>query len=71
MPVSGHGLAMGMFEATLYAKEVEASLAISVHMDNPIFLVGLNLLKCDFAGLEYRDFGSKRVCWSGEEYFRL
>lgn len=37
LPVTGHGLTMSAFEAALYAKEVEATLTIPVHMDNPAF----------------------------------
>lgn len=54
VPVSGHGLVMGTFEAALYAKEVEANLVIPVHMDNPRFPVDSGLLKGDFEGLNYR-----------------
>lgn len=54
VPVSGHGLVMGTFEAALYAKEVEASLVIPVHMDNPRFLVDKKALNGDFEGLNYK-----------------
>lgn len=37
IPVTGHGLTMSAFEAALYAKEVEATLTIPIHMDNPSF----------------------------------
>lgn len=36
-PVTGHGLTMSAFEASLYAKDVEAILTIPIHMDNPNF----------------------------------
>ena len=35
IPVTGHGLTMSAFEASLYAKEVESVLTIPIHMDNP------------------------------------
>jgi len=57
VPVSGHGLVMGTFEAALYAKEVEASLVIPVHMDNPRFPVDLDFLRGDFKDLNYRVLG--------------
>lgn len=37
MPVTGHGLTMSAFEASLYVKEVEAKTVILVHMDNPMY----------------------------------
>ncbi len=37
IPVTGHGLTMSAFEAALYAKEVDATLTIPIHMDNPAF----------------------------------
>ena len=37
IPVTGHGLTMSAFEASLYAKEVGATLTIPIHMDNPAF----------------------------------
>ena len=37
VPVTGHGLTMSAFEASLYAKEVEATLTLPIHMDNPKF----------------------------------
>lgn len=37
IPVTGHGLTMSAFEASLYAKEVGATLTIPIHMDNPSF----------------------------------
>ena len=37
IPVTGHGLTMSAFEASLYAKEVGAVLTLPIHMDNPAF----------------------------------
>lgn len=48
VPVSGHGLVMGPFEAALFAKETGASLVIPIHMDNPKFPTDLNELKNEF-----------------------
>lgn len=36
-PVTGYGLTMSAFEASLFAKEVGATLVIPIHMDNPAF----------------------------------
>lgn len=37
IPVTGYGLTMSAFEASLYSKEVGATLTIPIHMDNPAF----------------------------------
>lgn len=37
VPVTGYGLTMSAFEASLYSKEVGATLTIPIHMDNPTF----------------------------------
>lgn len=59
VPVSGRGLVMGTFEAALYAKEVEASLVIPVHMDNPKFPVNLDDINIDFKDLDYKILRTK------------
>lgn len=50
IPVSGHGLVMGPFEAALFAKETGAGLVIPFHMDNPKFPTDLDELKSEFEG---------------------
>lgn len=45
IPVTGHGLTMSAFEASLYAKEVGAVLTIPIHMDNPAFPPDYNFIK--------------------------
>jgi len=45
IPVTGHGLTMSAFEASLYAKEVGAMLTIPIHMDNPAFPPDFNFIK--------------------------
>lgn len=37
VPVTGYGLTMSAFEASLYSKEVGAILTLPIHMDNPAF----------------------------------
>lgn len=37
IPVTGHGLTMSAFEASLYSKEIGAILTLPIHMDNPAF----------------------------------
>ena len=48
VPVSGHGLVMGTYEAALFTKETEAKLVIPTHYDNPNFPVDLEELKSQF-----------------------
>ena len=45
IPVTGHGLTMSAFEASLYAKEVSAVLTIPIHMDNPAFPPDFDYIK--------------------------
>ena len=45
IPVTGHGLTMSAFEASLYAKEVGAILTIPIHMDNPAFPPDFDYIK--------------------------
>lgn len=45
IPVTGHGLTMSAFEASLYAKEVGATLTIPIHMDNPAFPPNFEFIK--------------------------
>ena len=45
IPVTGHGLTMSAFEASLYAKEIGAVLTIPIHMDNPAFPPDLDYIK--------------------------
>ena len=45
IPVTGHGLTMSAFEASLYAKEVGAILTIPIHMDNPAFPPDFDFIK--------------------------
>lgn len=48
IPVTGHGLTMSAFEAALYSKEIEATLTIPIHMDNPAFPPDLEYIKATF-----------------------
>lgn len=45
IPVTGYGLTMSAFEASLYAKEIGATLTIPVHMDNPKFPPNFDFIK--------------------------
>lgn len=45
VPVTGYGLTMSAFEASLYAKEVEATLTIPIHMDNPKYPPDFSYIK--------------------------
>ncbi len=55
VPVTGHGLTMSAFEASLYAKEVGAVLTIPIHMDNPMFPPDFDYIRemFDKVNLEY------------------
>nr|MCW1949578.1 hypothetical protein [Candidatus Shapirobacteria bacterium] len=44
LPVSGHGVVMGVFESAFFAKETGASLVLPIHMDNIVFPVNKNEL---------------------------
>lgn len=52
VPVTGHGLTMSAFEASLYAKEVGAVLTIPIHMDNPAFPPDFEYIKEMFNKVE-------------------
>ena len=45
VPVTGYGVTMSAFEASLYAKEVGANLTILTHMDNPAFPPDFKFIK--------------------------
>ena len=45
LPVCGHGIVMGAFEAALFAKDVEARLTIPIHYDNPLYPVDMTDLE--------------------------
>lgn len=45
VPVTGYGLTMSAFEASLYAKEVGAVLTIPIHMDNLAFPPNFDFIK--------------------------
>ncbi|MCK5589068.1 MAG: MBL fold metallo-hydrolase [Candidatus Pacebacteria bacterium] len=48
VPISNHGLVMGTYEASLFAKETEAKLIIPIHFDNPKYPTNLNNAKEEF-----------------------
>lgn len=52
VPVTGYGLTMSAFEASLYAKEVGAILTIPIHMDNPAFPPNYDFIKEMFGKYE-------------------
>lgn len=55
MPVTGHGVTMTAFEASLFAKETGAKTILLTHMDNEAFEVDYAYIDKHFgkAGLEY------------------
>lgn len=60
VPVTGYGLTMSAFEASLYAKEVGATLTLPIHMDNPIFPPNNDFIKEMFKKyeIEYEILGN-------------
>jgi L-ascorbate metabolism protein UlaG (beta-lactamase superfamily) len=58
-PVSGHGLVMGAFELSLFAKECDPDLVLPCHMDNPKFPVDIKKMEDMFATykINYRVLG--------------
>lgn len=54
LPVSGCGLVMGTFEASLFAKETGASLVVPTHMDNPRFPVEMSEIEKNFVEINYK-----------------
>ena len=45
IPVTGYGLTMSAFEASLYSKEVGATVTLPIHMDNPKFPPNFDFIK--------------------------
>ena len=50
VPICNHGLVMGPFEASLFAKETGAKLVIPIHYDNPKFPADLKEVEKYFNG---------------------
>ena len=48
LPVTGYGLTMSAFEASLFAQELGAKLVLPVHMDNEKFPTDLEYMKKNF-----------------------
>lgn len=59
IPICNHGLVMGTYEASLFAKETNAKLVIPIHYDNPKYPVDLSNAKEEFEkqGLNYKILG--------------
>lgn len=49
LPVTGYGLTMTAFEASLFAKELGAKLVLPIHMDNEKYPTDINYMKENFA----------------------
>ncbi len=52
MPVTGYGLTMSSYEASLFAKELGAKLVLPVHMDNEMYPTNINYMRENFAKFE-------------------
>ena len=54
IPVCNHGLVMGAFDASLFAKETDAKLVIPIHYDNPRFPTNLKDVEKEFKKQELK-----------------
>lgn len=56
IPITAHGLTMSSFEASLFAKELEVSLVLPIHMDNEKYPTDINYMKENFDkfGINYK-----------------
>lgn len=52
LPVTAHGLTMSAFEASLFAKELEAQFVLPIHMDNEKYPTDMNYMKETFDKFE-------------------
>lgn len=48
LPVTGYGLTMTSYEASLFAIELEAKLVLPIHMDNDIYPTDIKYMKQNF-----------------------
>lgn len=48
LPVTGYGLTMSAFEASLFAKELGANLVLPIHMDNEKYPTDIDYMKKNF-----------------------
>ncbi len=48
LPITAHGLTMSSYEAALFAKDLEATLVLPIHMDNPTYPTDLEYMKKNF-----------------------
>ncbi len=48
LPVTGYGLTMSAFEASLFSQELGAKLVLSIHMDNEKYPTDLEYMKKNF-----------------------
>ena len=54
IPVTGYGLTMSAFEASLHSKEVIATLTLPIYMDNPKFPPNFDFIKKMFKKYEVK-----------------
>lgn len=52
LPITAHGLTMSAFEASLFSKELGASLVLPIHMDNEKYPTDVNYMKENFDKFE-------------------
>lgn len=56
LPITAHGVTMSSYEASLIAKDLDATLVLPVHMDNDFYPTNLEYMKTNFeeAGINYK-----------------
>jgi len=56
LPITAHGLTMSSFEASLFAKELDAKLVLPIHMDNDKYPTDIESMKENFDkfGINYK-----------------
>ena len=52
LPITAHGLTMSAYEASLFSKELGASLVLPIHMDNEKYPTDVNYMKENFDKFE-------------------
>lgn len=48
LPITAHGLTMSSYEASLFAKELDAKFVLPIHMDNEMYPTNLEYMKDNF-----------------------
>ena len=52
LPITAHGLTMSSYEASLFAKDLDAMLVLPIHMDNDFYPTDIEYMKINFENAE-------------------